>query len=338
MKTKKLLLLGAGGSGKSTFFKQLRTIHGEGIKNSELEHTYKEIIFCNILGEMKKLLESAQDLNENNPELGCLPSTDLEQFVEFITNIDEDSFDQNRPKINKAIEALWKDEGVQKTWNNRHQYQIQDSAKYFFENIARITEPNYIPNDDDVLMCRIRTTGIVEQEFMVKKNRFQVYDVGGQRNERKKWIHCFEHVTGVIFIAALTSYNKKLFEDDKTNRMKEALGLFQDICNSRWFKQTAMILFLNKKDLFPEMIMRHPLTICFPEYQGDPYDELEAKEYIKKEFQKRNFPVKVKGGRSEPKQLFCHYTCAIDRNQMKTIFLDVQNVIIHQNLRKAALI
>ena len=48
---------------------------------------------------------------------------------------------------------------------------------------------------------------------------FEMYDVGGQRNERKKWIHCFEGVTAVIFVAAISEYDQKLFEDASTNRM-----------------------------------------------------------------------------------------------------------------------
>jgi len=40
-----------------------------------------------------------------------------------------------------------------------------------------------------------------------------------------------------------------LFEDETQNRMEEALQLFDQIVNSKWFKATAMILFLNKKVL-----------------------------------------------------------------------------------------
>ena len=52
------------------------------------------------------------------------------------------------------------------------------------------------------------------------------------------------------------------------NRMQESLKLFDSICNNKWFGDTSIILFLNKKDLFEEKILRSPLTICFPEYTG----------------------------------------------------------------------
>lgn len=95
-----------------------------------------------------------------------------------------------------------------------------------------------------------------------------MFDVGGQRSERKKWIHCFEGVNAIIFCVALSGYDLVLAEDEEMNRMIESMKLFDSICNSKWFVETSIILFLNKKDLFEEKIVRSPLTICFPEYTG----------------------------------------------------------------------
>ena len=39
-------------------------------------------------------------------------------------------------------------------------------------------------------------------------------DVGGQRSERRKWIHCFENVTSIIFLVALSEYDQVLFESE----------------------------------------------------------------------------------------------------------------------------
>lgn len=97
----------------------------------------------------------------------------------------------------------------------------------------------------------------------------RMFDVGGQRSERKKWIHCFEGVTAIIFCVALSGYDLVLAEDEEMNRMIESMKLFDSICNSKWFIETSIILFLNKKDLFEEKITRSPLTICFPEYTGE---------------------------------------------------------------------
>ena len=80
------------------------------------------------------------------------------------------------------------------------------------------------------------------------------FDVGGQRNERRKWIHCFDNVNAVVFVASLSEFDQNLFEDETKNRLDEALELFQQISNSKWFQDTSLILFLNKKDLFEKKV------------------------------------------------------------------------------------
>jgi len=119
----------------------------------------------------------------------------------------------------KHIEQLWNDEGIQATFKRSNEFQLNDSANYYFDEIKRITKPEYIPTQPDVLRSRVRTTGIVETKFSIKDMKFKMFDVGGQRNERKKWIHCFQGVTAVIFCVGLSEYDQKLFEDNTQNRM-----------------------------------------------------------------------------------------------------------------------
>jgi signal recognition particle receptor subunit beta len=134
--------------------------------------------------------------------------------------------------------------------------------------IDRIAKPNYIPTVDDVLHSRVRTVGIVEADFMIDGYKFNMVDVGGQRNERRKWIHCFDDVTAVIFVTSLSEYDQKLAEDESTNRMDESIALFAEIANCRYFKNTPLIIFFNKEDLFTEKIKKVDLKVCFPEYKG----------------------------------------------------------------------
>ena len=123
-------------------------------------------------------------------------------------------------ELGLAIKELWKDEGIMETWSRRAEFQIVESVKYYFNEIERIMKDDYIATQQDMLMARVRTSGIVTERYVIDDARFEMYDVGGQRNERKKWIHCFDDVTAIIFVAALSEYDQVLFEDTSTNRMR----------------------------------------------------------------------------------------------------------------------
>ncbi|OMH82773.1 Guanine nucleotide-binding protein subunit alpha [Zancudomyces culisetae] len=113
----------------------------------------------------------------------------------------------------KSMELLWNEKNIDKVLLNDKGVAVMDSADYFFQNARRISLPGYIPNIDDVLRARLKTTGITEIDFMMNNRIIRMFDVGGQRSERKKWIHCFEGVTSVIFCVSLSDYDQSLLEE-----------------------------------------------------------------------------------------------------------------------------
>jgi len=227
------------------------------------------------------------------------------------------------------ITTLWADPGIQCVFDHRNKFQLIDSAPYFLDKIDQIKDPDYLPDEQDVLRARVRTTGIVDMSFNVDGNEFKMFDVGGQRNERKKWIHCFDAVTAVLFVASLSCYDLTLYEDRSQNRMVEALMLFQEVCNARWFKDTSIILLLNKKDLFEKKIKKVPLTVCFPDYDGGA-DFGAACEYVQDQFEGR-----VSDGM---KQIYTHVTCATDTSNMRVVFNAVKDIVIRKNLQQGGLL
>ncbi|KAI9167459.1 Guanine nucleotide-binding protein alpha subunit [Paramyrothecium foliicola] len=304
----KMLLLGAGESGKSTILKQMKLIHEGGYSRDERE-SFKEIIFSNTVQSMRVILEAMDSLE--------LPLEDqrMEYHVQTIfmqpAQIEGDVLP---PEVGSAIEALWKDRGVQECFKRSREYQLNDSARYYFDNIARIAAPDYMPNDQDVLRSRVKTTGITETTFIIGDLTYRMFDVGGQRSERKKWIHCFENVTTILFLVAISEYDQLLFEDETVNRMQEALTLFDSICNSRWFIKTSIILFLNKIDRFKEKLPVSPMKNYFPDYEGGD-DYAAACDYILNRFVSLN--------QHETKQIYTHFTCATDTTQIRFVMAAV---------------
>jgi len=321
----KLLLLGAGESGKSTLFKQMRSIYGQGFSDEDRKG-YIHIVFQNIIGSLHTLIAMSQALAQHGIE-----GTGLKQengaAVKFCQELKENS--SIDVKVAEQVAVVWWDPGIQRTWEARSMFQLTDSAAYFLDKVQEVGAIGYIPSEQDVLRSRVRTTGIVENTFKIDDNEFKIFDVGGQRNERKKWIHCFSEVTAVLFVAALSEYDMVLYEDEDTNRMHEALTLFDEICNSRYFKKTSIILFLNKRDLFWEKIQQVPLTVCFPDYTGaNDYDNTTA--YIQQQFEHRN--------KNPQKKIYTHVTCATDTTNVRAVFDAIKDIVLGENLAEAQLV
>lgn len=116
--------------------------------------------------------------------------------------------------VEDAIRGLWKDPGVKEAVRRSREFQLNDSAVYYFNSIDRMSAPGYMPTDQDILRSRVKTTGITETNFRVGELTYKLFDVGGQRSERKKWIHCFENVTALVFLVSLSEYDQMLYEDE----------------------------------------------------------------------------------------------------------------------------
>lgn len=241
----KCLLLGAGECGKSTILKQMKILHLDGFKSPEEKASYKALIWKNIMESIHTLCNACETLKI--PFENATNKAKAETLLKLSVN---DSPLDNR----KDIVALWKDGGIQKAVARSSEFHLLDSAPYFLQNAERILVSTYEPTTQDILRSRIATTGIIETEFVIDKLLFRMYDVGGQRGERKKWIHCFENVTAIMFIASLSEYDQVLAEDRTRNRLKESLDLFEGIITLPWFKHAPIVLFLNKDDLFRKKI------------------------------------------------------------------------------------
>jgi GTPase SAR1 family protein len=324
-KEMKLLLLGAGESGKSTIAKQMRIIHAAGFPEHECRN-YRHIVYDNIFSAIRILIRAVRSLSlqlkpENEDAAQRIHVEGEAAMVHFTGPL--------TPQHTADLLALWRDPAVQAAFLRGHEFHLSDSTSYYFNAIERIGAADYIPTQQDILRVRAKTVGIVEINFMVDGIRFKMVDVGGQRSERRKWIHCFQDVTAVIFFAALSEYDMKMYEDEVTNRMHDSLKLFAEVCNSEFFRETAMILFLNKKDLFKEKIERVSLSVCFEEYTG-PMSYDEGIKFISKRFLAQN--------QNQDKNIYIHVTCATDTEQVEAVFNAVKDIILRAALYGAGIL
>jgi len=326
----KMLLLGAGESGKSTIFKQMKIINKEGYSEKERQ-AFLGIVHSNTVASMITLMEAFAKVEVAMPD-------DLSSLFEtFKAQADGEKL---TPEGAATLKKMWEHAETQVVFERKSEFQLNDSADYYFNDVDRLAQPGYIPTEQDVLRSRVRTTGIVQSDFIIKSMPFSMFDVGGQRNERRKWIHAFDNVQAVVFVAAISEYDQVLFEDETQNRMEEALQLFDQIVNSKWFKATSMILFLNKRDLFDMKFAKKPLSKYFPEYDGPEFnpdeDDTKSKDTKGKayKFWENKFKSKCK---DKEKSIYTHVTCATDTGNVKFVLNAVIAIILENNMKASGL-
>lgn len=320
----KLLLLGAGESGKSTVLKQMKLIYAQGFsKNEKME--WKPVVFTNVVQSFRLIYDAMNDLGIKfqNPE----NEKSMAQIaVDYEMRADEPLPEEYLEPVKK----LWADAGVRKAMEKGNEYALHDNLDYFCDDLERIWDRHYVPTDQDLLRSRLRTTGITETIFDLGQLTYRMFDVGGQRSERKKWIHCFENVNCLLFLVAISGYDQCLVEDKDGNQMNEALMLWESIANSHWFTKSALILFLNKMDLFKEKLAKSPITDHgFTDYHGPPGDWRQASKYFMDKFRALN--------RNPEKEIYGHHTNATDTNLLKITMGSVQDMIIQRNLKQLIL-
>ncbi|GAA5958997.1 hypothetical protein JCM21900_000722 [Sporobolomyces salmonicolor] len=340
----KILLLGSGESGKSTIVKQMKIIHQNGYSRDEMM-LFRLTIHKNILDSAQGLVLALRRFKLEPIEEVNRPYAD--KIMDY--RLEDDTYSTSSPVLNtsprgssfssgingglspevvRAIDSLWHDPIIPSVLDRSSEFYLMDSAPYFFDEIKRIGASGYIPSEADVLHSRTKTTGISETKFKSGTLSIHMFDVGGQRSERRKWIHCFEAVTSIIFCVALSEYDQVLLEEQGQNRMNESLVLFESVINSRWFLRTSIILFLNKIDLFKAKLPKVPLARYFPEYTGGP-DVNKGAKYILWRFTQLN---------RARLSIYPHLTQATDTTNIRLVFAAVKETILQNALRDSGIL
>eukprot|EP01083_Nonionella_stella_P008295 23869_1 len=319
--TRKLLLLGAGSSGKSTILKQMRYLYlyHRGYPEDDLRK-YRDIVYENLIHILSTLAGNCVALKYENEEAN-------KEHIARLINSDVKSallgFETNE-ELKTCLSAVWADSGIKKTFDRRHEFVLMDNALYLLECMPRIMLEDYMPTFTDVVYTRAVTTGITKENFIFEtrkgtKERYELVDVGGQRTERRKWIQCFEDVLGILFCIALSGYDQVLWEDNNVNRFEEALGLLDRMCNDDKYKplrKAKFIIFLNKRDIFREKIGKVPFKYTNEFGPSSNYEDII--QWIKDKI--KNFDLN--------RSFYFNVTCATDTEDVARVFQICHDIII----------
>ncbi|KAH6570658.1 hypothetical protein BASA62_004236 [Batrachochytrium salamandrivorans] len=323
----KILLLGSGDSGKSTFVKQLRILHGGGYMEDERK-SFRPVILENIRDAVVSLIYAAKE-NEVAIESENTKAAIAAIFDHYRIGKDALSIFKLNSRLANSIFTVWDDANMQRVYSERGHLEnvvmIPDNTQYFLPLVAKFADMSYIPSNDDILHTRSMTTSISETNFEIESIKYRFFDVGGQQKYRKQWTPYFDTVDSILFIASVASYDQVLLEDTSTSRMVDAIELFGEIAHNVLLRHIPLTLFLNKKDLFESKIAYSDVVRHFPEFKGTPGNVKHAARFFQKQFESACM--------DQNKQVYIHFTCCTDTETMDIIVVTVIQAMLKKEFQ-----
>uniref|UniRef100_A0A6B2L9R3 Uncharacterized protein n=1 Tax=Arcella intermedia TaxID=1963864 RepID=A0A6B2L9R3_9EUKA len=317
----KVLTLGISGSGKTTFAKQMKIITSGGFGEEEVKG-HREIVIKNVLIGIQELVKQAEKLEYH-------VEGENRKHCRFFTQMAVVETEWNE-KIAEKVKVLWQDAAIQKTWQAAPGFQLQmNHMDYFMDHLDRISSPDYVPTNEDVLRARQRTTGEQSTFFVFEKVGWHLIDVGGQRPERAKWesiITSKDSVNAIIFFGALDEFNMASTEETGKTKMEISIQVFHELLHSETYtarRNITLILFLNKLDLLTSKLNKEDdkkaFHNLFPSWDGTTDGACEC---VRLKF--------VEGFQEIP--IRSHSICALDTSLMTTVFQEVRQTIFENRL------
>ncbi|KAJ7330353.1 G-protein alpha subunit [Mycena albidolilacea] len=369
----KILLLGQSESGKSTVLKNFRLRFTPQYFDSE-RAAWRMVVLLNLIGSLRVICETIESELEA-PEFSLVSDLHRQRCADLAHVLREEDVINKlispskqilgeiyvRPggewkailatsepakeaasvvlSMRDEIETLWADTAVRELLEKKD-ISLRDGGGYFMDDVARVTEPDYVPTDSDILRARIKTMG-VEEHFFEKESApgtrgvkdFWIYDVPGSRGSRAAWIPFFDMVQAIVFLTPLSFY-EVLEEDTRVNRLEDSVVLWKEICANELLQNCQLILFFNKMDILKAKL-RAGLIIkeYVPSFADRPNTYAGATGYFKEKFRayhKRTSP--------KPRSFFYYETTAVDTRSTAKIIGAVHEEIFRKHLQESILI
>ena len=317
----KILILGPGESGKSTYWRQLRNIYTGGLTVREKK---------NLIGPIRvNLIHDIQVILEFSETTQIDIASELSSEVELIKSLNENDDDLDEDIAEKIL-RVWEDPGAKEIYRKIHSCNLSDHTAFFLDSAERIAQPDYIPTDEDVIKSRIRTIGVNEIKLNINDKKIKLVDVGGQQCERAKWKNVFNNVNAIIFVISLADFDQTMFEDQDERRTTDSLQLFKQTISNPLFSKIPIYLILNKQDEFERKLKSEPgaaeaFKRSYPDFQGDLSDIPSVIKFIEEQYIAQTEP------RQAGAEIKTFVTTALQQDKLNQTFLAVsQNLLTIQ--------
>mmetsp|Transcript_17952 Transcript_17952/g.19990 ORF Transcript_17952/g.19990 Transcript_17952/m.19990 type:complete len:356 (-) Transcript_17952:175-1242(-) len=316
-KLMRILMLGIGGSGKSTVTQQLRILHNPKSKDraftAEEISNYAEVIVKNLYQAFEVLLRDFEGEDEGEAH-------------DFFRNYREQKSEKDHKEQMDAAKEILEDEAFKNLCLTPGIYPEIPTLNHYIAQFETVLDTNYVPTDEDIVKCKQRTVGISRSRFKRDKLVWEVIDAGGQPVERKKWDRILEEeIRAVIYVVAVNEFDVpdkwlgSAEDEQKKMRVETALETWKKVITDNGDHLDNVILFINKIDILKEKLSktegRKAFKAQFSDFEGDMKDkeQTEAIEYLKQKFLSCVDDEKVR------EDITVHPTVAVNAENIKII-------------------
>jgi len=286
--------------------------------------SYKSAISSATVQAIKSLSSQISDSKDDDKEALSLKASS-KASKEFVDALGESG--TITPEIAFHARVLWQDDAIQTAFS-RMAPSARSNCEYYMKNVLEYCKSGYEPTFADVAHLPVDgfSGALYEKDLIIEGNQFHFMNATQQRNERRKWLHSFEVVTGVVFCAPLGCFDEEV---EDFNKLMELLRDWDSICNCRWFKGATTILFLTEMDVLKDKLSKGvKFNRYFLDYSGDNSFE-SVLEYIRRLFLDKNL---------DPSKMVYQFEVVVaDKSNVEKVILAVRVITLRTTLMKMGL-
>ncbi|KAJ6491248.1 guanine nucleotide binding protein, alpha subunit [Mycena vitilis] len=239
-----------------------------------------------------------------------------------------------------AMRALWADRGVREVLRRR-KVRLEEGPGFFLNDLDRVTGPNYLPTDDDVLRARLKTVGVSEYTFEMEVptgretgTEWRIVDVGGSRSQVATWAPFFDDVDAIIFLAPIAGFDQVLAEDRTVNRLEDSVLLWKAVCSNKLLASVDLVLFLNKCDILERKLKAGVKLVRYVRSYADRENSFEAvSQYLRSKFSAIHREYSP-----NPRKFYAFCTSVTDTATTGGIIASVRDMVVRQHLKQSKLL
>lgn len=255
----RVLLLGVANVGKTTVIRQLRVFCGSGFSEKRLAE-FRPQIWQNVLSLTVQVADFGAKL-----ALTAKAGPEAQRRIDEVLRAGAEAADERAMQL---VCAAWRESCMHEAFRRRFEFgNVLTNAAFFVApaTLARVANPRYIPTLDDVLRSRKATKGVSELMFQYKFHQdvqgekfhpVRVYDVGGQRAERRKHWGALtkrgQQLSVIVYVVSLSAFDE--FGEKSSNAMQESMVTFKDLLSDPEIVVPKVYVLLNKQDALKEKL------------------------------------------------------------------------------------